>query len=175
MAWRLCCVGVAVFGCWRGGCAWARCCVASPGVASRGHADEAVAWARWCFAPRGVGWDGLAATDFPASWDAVSWALAVFTSEFGMGSGVGPPPWPPGRLSQPHAMLAHWRAHAMLPHWRPRDVFVVARGVRVWCVCGVVVCAAWGHGAVGGCCAWRACPGRCPGRLVRGGTSRSGD
>ena len=55
-----------------------------------------------------VGWIGLedlAATDFPASWDAVSWALEVFTSEFGMGSGVVAPPWPPGRPSQ---SLACW-------------------------------------------------------------------
>ena len=46
------------------------------------------------------GLEDLAATDFPASWDAVSWALEVFTSEFGMGSGVVTPPWPPGRPSQ---------------------------------------------------------------------------
>ena len=47
-----------------------------------------------------VALDDLAATDFPAPWGAVSWALVVFTFEFGMGSGVVPPPWPPGRLSQ---------------------------------------------------------------------------
>ena len=58
-------------------------------------------WLRW------VGWEGLAATDFPAPWGAVSWALAVFTSEFGMGSGVDPPPWPPDRLSQPRALCGH--------------------------------------------------------------------
>ena len=40
--------------------------------------------------------EDLAATDFPAPWGAVSWALGVFTSEFGMGSGGGSPPWPPG-------------------------------------------------------------------------------
>ena len=43
------------------------------------------------------GLEDLAATDFPAAWAAVSWALEVFTVEFGMGSGVVPPPWPPGR------------------------------------------------------------------------------
>ncbi len=32
--------------------------------------------------------EDLAATDSPASWDAVPWALGVFTAEFGMGSGV---------------------------------------------------------------------------------------
>ena len=32
----------------------------------------------------------LAATDSPASWDAVPWALRVFTAEFGMGSGALP-------------------------------------------------------------------------------------
>ena len=30
----------------------------------------------------------LAATDFPVSWDTVSWARERFTAEFGMGSGV---------------------------------------------------------------------------------------
>ena len=46
----------------------------------------------WCL-------EDLAATDFPAPCGAVSWALGVFTSEFGMGSGGGSPPWPPGRPS----------------------------------------------------------------------------
>ena len=32
-----------------------------------------------------------AATDFPAPCGAVSWALGVFTAEFGMGSGVDLP------------------------------------------------------------------------------------
>ena len=41
--------------------------------------------------------EDLAATYSPASWDAVPWALGVFTAEFGMGSGAGPPPEPPGR------------------------------------------------------------------------------
>ncbi len=40
---------------------------------------------------------GLAATYSPAPFGAVPSALGVFTSEFGMGSGGGPPPWPPGR------------------------------------------------------------------------------
>src|SRR3954453_1350831 len=44
-----------------------------------------------------VGLEDLAAADFSAAWAAVSWALEVFTVEFGMGSGVVPPPWPPGR------------------------------------------------------------------------------
>src|SRR4051794_25333544 len=44
-----------------------------------------------------VGLEDLAAADFSAAWAAVSWALEVFTVEFGMGSGVVPPPKPPGR------------------------------------------------------------------------------
>src|SRR3954471_22779316 len=43
------------------------------------------------------GLEDLAAADFSAAWAAVSWALEVFTVEFGMGSGVVPPPKPPGR------------------------------------------------------------------------------
>ena len=39
-----------------------------------------------------TGLEELAATYFPASWDAVSWALGLFTAEFGMGSGVLSPP-----------------------------------------------------------------------------------
>ena len=35
--------------------------------------------------------EDLAATDSPASWDAVPWALGVFTAEFEMGSGAFPP------------------------------------------------------------------------------------
>jgi hypothetical protein len=45
--------------------------------------------------------EDLAATYSPASWDAVPWALGVFTAEFGMGSGAGPPPKPPGRPIHP--------------------------------------------------------------------------
>jgi hypothetical protein len=45
--------------------------------------------------------EDLAATYSPASWDAVPWALGVFTAEFGMGSGAGTPPWPPGRQAYP--------------------------------------------------------------------------
>ena len=51
------------------------------------------------------GLDDLAATDFPAPWGAVSWALGFFTSEFGMGSGVGTPPKPPGRRAHPRWAL----------------------------------------------------------------------
>ena len=36
--------------------------------------------------------EDLAATYSPASWDAVPWALGVFTAEFGMGSGAVSPP-----------------------------------------------------------------------------------
>ena len=128
-------------------------------------------------ASRGVGWEGLAATDFPVPWGTVSWALAVFTSEFGMGSGVGPPPWPPGRLSQPRAMRLHWRV--------PRNVFVGAFGampalarVRFWHECECVPAGGGCRAALDGCCAWRACFG---GLRVReqaglwGGMSRSGD
>src|SRR5918998_1370381 len=39
---------------------------------------------------------GPAATDSPAAWAAVPWALGRFTAEFGMGSGVAAPRWPPG-------------------------------------------------------------------------------
>ena len=39
---------------------------------------------------------GPAATDSPAPWGAVPWALGRFTAEFGMGSGVASPRWPPG-------------------------------------------------------------------------------
>ena len=39
----------------------------------------------------------LATTYFPTSGLAVSLALEVLTSEFGMESGVAPPPWSPGR------------------------------------------------------------------------------
>ena len=49
----------------------------------------------WC----GVVWirpGGPAATDSPAAWAAVPWALGRFTAEFGMGSGVSSPRWPPG-------------------------------------------------------------------------------
>jgi len=78
---------------------------------------------------REVGWEGLAATDFPVPWGTVSWALAVFTSEFGMGSGVCPPPWPPDRLSQPRATASLARPaqcvgmgafRVMLALWRVR-------------------------------------------------------
>ncbi len=45
---------------------------------------------------RGLGdWD-LAATYFPTHRCAVSSALEGLTAEFGMGSGVPPPEWPPG-------------------------------------------------------------------------------
>src|SRR6185437_5094632 len=51
----------------------------------------------WVVVP---GLEDLAATYSPASWDAVPWALGFFTAEFGMGSGGGTPPWPPGRPAQ---------------------------------------------------------------------------
>ena len=51
-----------------------------------------------CSTPRGWWWvvvggglEDLAATDSPATWVAVPWALGVFTAEFGMGSGGSPP------------------------------------------------------------------------------------
>ena len=47
------------------------------------------------------GLEDLAATYSPTSWDAVPWALGVFTAEFGMGSGAGPPPKPPGHPAHP--------------------------------------------------------------------------
>ena len=52
------------------------------------------------------GFEDLAAADFPAPWGAVSWALGFFTSEFGMGSGAGTPPKPPGRRAHPRGLLA---------------------------------------------------------------------
>ena len=47
----------------------------------------------WCRGEviRFVRFADLAATDFPVPWGTVSWALGVFTAEFGMGSGVGAP------------------------------------------------------------------------------------
>jgi hypothetical protein len=50
---------------------------------------------------RGEGLEDLAATYSPAAWAAVPWALGGFTAEFGMGSGAGPPPKPPGRPAAP--------------------------------------------------------------------------
>src|ERR1700734_2908280 len=47
------------------------------------------------------GLEDLAATYSPVPWDTVPWALGVFTAEFGMGSGAGPPPKPPGRPTHP--------------------------------------------------------------------------
>ena len=47
-------------------------------------------------------WSGLAVTDSPASSDAVPWAAARLTAEFGMGSGVSRGLWPPGRIRAPH-------------------------------------------------------------------------
>ena len=44
---------------------------------------------------------GPAAAYSPASWDAVPWALGRFTAEFGMGSGVSSPRWPPGHRAGP--------------------------------------------------------------------------
>ena len=52
--------------------------------------------------------EDLAATDFSAAWAAVSWAREVFTVEFGMGSGVVPPPWPPGRPNQRLRCQGQW-------------------------------------------------------------------
>ena len=57
----------------------------------------------WCAAALG----DLAAADFPAPWGAVSWALASFTSEFGMGSGgVTPLSHQVSRRSRARAGLA---------------------------------------------------------------------
>jgi hypothetical protein len=50
-------------------------------------------WWWWCVWIRP---GGPAATDSPAAWAAVPWALGRFTAEFGMGSGVPSPRWPPG-------------------------------------------------------------------------------
>ena len=110
-------------GCWW--CGIAVCCAACLGIAWRADAGIGLSRPRGCGAGastpkhcagaptgslRGVGWEGLAATDFPVPCGTVSWALAVFTSEFGMGSGVDPPPWPPDRLSQPRATFSWARA-----------------------------------------------------------------
>ncbi len=40
----------------------------------------------------------LAPAYFPTSYPAVSSAMEGLTSEFGMGSGVPPPPWTPGQI-----------------------------------------------------------------------------
>ncbi len=45
--------------------------------------------------------EDLAATYSPVRCRTVPWALGFFTAEFGMGSGAGTPPWPPGRPAQP--------------------------------------------------------------------------
>ena len=58
----------------------------------RGGDDVCVVWGML---------EDLAATYSPASWDAVPWALGVFTAEFGMGSGAVSPPKPPGRPTHP--------------------------------------------------------------------------
>jgi hypothetical protein len=94
----------------------------------------------WCVCLGGRG--DLAATDFPASWDAVSWALGVFTAEFGMGSGAGSPPWPPGHR-------AHPRRSPSCREWGLRRVGLVLVTFATCCVCGVI----W---RVAGCSrAWR--------------------
>ena len=53
----------------------------------------------------GDGLEDLAATYSPVAWATVPWALGVFTAEFGMGSGAGPPPWPPGHRAHPFAVV----------------------------------------------------------------------
>ena len=105
--------------------------------------------------------EDLAATDSPATWVAVPWALGDFTAEFGMGSGVGPPLEPPGRP-----------AHPVVACWIGVSVVLV--------VCVGVVCAGRVGGAarpvpvwggVADCCAWwvddRAC------RAIRTGQLRA--
>ena len=47
------------------------------------------------------GLEDLAAAYSPVPWGTVPWALGIFTAEFGMGSGAGSPPWPPGRPARP--------------------------------------------------------------------------
>ncbi|GAN76919.1 hypothetical protein Asru_0190_01 [Acidisphaera rubrifaciens HS-AP3] len=51
------------------------------------------------------GLDDLAATYSPVRCRTVPLALGFFTAEFGMGSGVGTPPWPPGRPARPRVAL----------------------------------------------------------------------
>ena len=46
-------------------------------------------------AARGACEQSLAAAYFPTIWTAVSSAMESLTTEFGMGSGVPSPPWPP--------------------------------------------------------------------------------
>ena len=94
-----------------------------------------------CSTPRGcvcsLGWkipglEDLAATYSPASWDAVPWALGFFTAEFGMGSGGGTPPWPPGRPAQ--------GGRGGLP-WSERSRFwIVMCLVEGWPVLAVIWC-----------------------------------
>src|SRR5580693_2397288 len=51
----------------------------------------------------------LAATDSPAAWAAVPWALGALTAEFGMGSGGIPPLGPPGRQrTQIKTLISDW-------------------------------------------------------------------
>ena len=54
----------------------------------------------------------LASAYFPTSYPAVSSAMEGLTSEFGMGSGVPPPPWTPAQISGHRpARLAIERRH----------------------------------------------------------------
>ena len=66
-------------------------CVPNPILKSRSTTFFIVA--RWLLRRKKV----LATTYFPTSGLAVSLALEVLTSEFGMESGGAPPPWSPGR------------------------------------------------------------------------------
>ncbi len=111
------------------------------------------------------GSEDLAATDFPAPWGAVSWALVVFTSEFGMGSGAAPPPWPPGRLSPRNVFVVGFPQRGASSSTAP---FVVG-WIGFWCR-RIVFDVAWVRAApwrcrstalspvarcdVDGCCAW---------------------
>ncbi len=92
----------------------------------------------WCVCRYVVGLDDLAATDFPAPWGAVSWALGCFTAEFGMGSG-GAFPAMATRSSEPSVFPVCGGGSGVCGVGA-----CVCDGVRVSCACpggGV-----WGHG-----------------------------
>jgi hypothetical protein len=79
-----------------------------------------------------------AATDSPAARAAVPWALGRFTAEFGMGSGVAAPRWPPGHRTGP----LPWDAAAAGA--RPAAVEWLDPACRV-CPCGARQARTSGH------------------------------
>ena len=89
--------------------------------------------------------EGRAATYSPASWDAVPSARRGFTVEFGMGSGVAPSPWPPGRRGRIQVTGARFQEPGRRTALSRRSFFVLVPGS--W----LLVCVGgWGSG-------WESC------------------